>query len=193
MPLYITVPAQQAIPEMEFFDEKTQEFVMIPGKPAVKETVLKLEHSLVSLSKWEAKHCKPFLSKNALTEEETIDYIKCMTLTQNVPPEVYERLTEGAVKQISDYINAPMTATWFSKEVEKKGKEETVTSELIYYWMFSLQIDMKCEKWPLNRLITLIKIFNVKNEPPKKMSKRSIMSQNAALNAARRKQYNSKG
>ena len=193
MPLYITVPAQQAIPDMEFFDEKTQEFVTIPGKPAIKETVLKLEHSLVSLSKWEAKHCKPFLSKNALTEEETLDYIRCMTLTQNVPPEIYIRLPEDAIKQISEYINAPMTATWFSKEAEKKGKNETVTSELIYYWMIALQIPMECQKWHLNRLITLVKICNIKNDPPKKMSKRSIMSQNAALNAARRKQLNSKG
>lgn len=196
MPLCITIPAQPAIPDMEFFDEKTQEFVTIPGKPAIKETVLKLEHSLVSLAKWEAKHCKPFLSKTIkLTEEETLDYIRCMTLTQNVPSDIYNRLSEAQVKQISDYINSPMTATWFSKESEKKGKgsSETVTSELIYYWMFSLQIDIKCEKWPLNRLITLIKIFNAKNEPPKKMSKRSIMSQNAALNAARRKQLNSKG
>ena len=193
MPLYITVPAQPAIPDMEFFDEKTEEFITVPGKPAIKETVLKLEHSLVSLSKWESKWCKPFLSKNALTEEETLDYIRCMTLTQNVPPEIYTRLTEDIVKQISEYINAPMTATWFSKEVEKKGKSETVTSELIYYWMIALQIPMECQKWHLNRLITLVKICNVKNEPPKKMSKRSIMSQNAALNAARRKQWNSKG
>ena len=195
MPLYITVPAQQAVPELEFFDEKTQEFITIPGKPAVKETALALEHSLVSLSKWESKYCKPFISKKPFTEEETIDYIKCMTITQNVPPAVYQRLTEGNVKEVSEYINAPMTATWFSKEAEAKGKasSEAVTSELIYYWMFSLQIPKECEKWHLNRLLTLIKVFNAKNEQPKKMSKRSIMSQNAALNAARRKQYNSKG
>lgn len=193
MPLCITIPAQPAIPDLEFFDEKTQEFVMIPGKPAIKETVLKLEHSLVSLSKWEAKHCKPFLSKNALTEEETIDYVRCMTLTQNVPPDIYNRLSPEQVTQISEYINAPMTATWFSKETEKKGKNETVTSELIYYWMIALQIPWDCQKWHLNRLITLVRICQIKNEPPQKMSKRSIMSQNAALNAARRKQLNSKG
>jgi hypothetical protein len=193
MPLLVTIPAQPAIPEREYFDEKKQEFIPIPGKPAIKEQTLKLEHSLVSLSKWESKWCKPFLSKNNLTTEETLDYIRCMTLTQNVPPEVYERIPEESVKQISEYINAPMTATWFSKDIEKKSSNEAITSELIYYWMIALQIPMECQKWHLNRLITLVKICNAKNAPPKKMSKRSIMSQNAALNAARRKQLNSKG
>ena len=193
MPLYITVPAQPAIPDMEFFDEKTEEFVTIPGKPAIKETVLKLEHSLVSLSKWESKWHKPFLSKKELTVEETLDYIRCMTVTQNVPSEVYERMPEDVIKQISDYINDPQTATWFPKDTEKKSSNEVVTSELIYYWMVALQIPPQYEKWHLNRLITLVKICNVKNAPSKKMSKRSIMSQNAALNAARRKQLNSKG
>ena len=191
--LRVTIPAQPAIPDMEFFDEKKQEFITVPGKPATKEQNLQLEHSLVSLSKWESKWCKPFLSKKPLTTEETIDYIRCMTLTQNVPPEVYERMPEDIIKQISDYINAPMTATWFNKDTEKKGSNETVTSELIYYWMIALQIPWDCQKWHLNRLITLVKICNIKNAPPKKMSKRSIMSQNAALNAARRKQLNSKG
>ena len=191
--LRVTIPAQSAIPEMEFYDEKTSEFITIPGKPAIKEQHLQLEHSLVSLSKWESKWRKPFLSKRDLTTEETLDYIRCMTLTQNVPPEVYERIPDEVIKQISEYINAPMTATWFSKEAEKKGNNETVTSELIYYWMIALQIPMECQKWHLNRLITLVKICNLKNTPPKKMSKRSIMSQNAALNAARRKQLNSKG
>ena len=191
--LRVTIPAQPAIPDMEFFDEKKQEFITVPGKPAMKEQRLQLEHSLVSLSKWESKWCKPFLTKKPLTTEETLDYIRCMTLTQNVPPEVYERMPEDVIKQISDYINAPMTATWFSKEAEKKGGNETVTSELIYYWMIALQIPWDCQKWHLNRLITLVKICNIKNAPPKKMSKRSIMSQNAALNAARRKQLNSKG
>lgn len=193
MPLHITIPAQPAIPDMEFFDEKKEEFVTVPGKPAIKEQTLKLEHSLVSLSKWESKWCRPFLDKKEMTVEETLDYIRCMTVTQNVSPEVYQRIPDDVIKQISEYINAPMTATWFPKETEKKSSNEVVTSELIYYWMVALQIPPQYEKWHLNRLITLIRICNAKNAPPKKMSKRSIMSQNAALNAARRKQFNSKG
>ena len=194
MPLQVTIPAQPAIPDMEFFDEKKEEFVTIPGRPAIKEQKLTLEHSLVSLSKWESKYCKPFLSNKEMTAEETLYYIRCMTITQNVQPEVYERMSEEIIRQISDYINAPMTATWFSKEsTNKKSSNEVVTSELIYYWMVALQIPDRYEKWHLNRLITLIRICNEKNAPPKKMSKRSIMSQNAALNAARRKQFNSKG
>ena len=172
----------------EGWDEEKQEFV----EP--KTITLQLEHSLVSLSKWESKWCKSFLSKGEKTFEETLDYIKCMTINQNVNPEVYEHLTQANINQINDYIGAPMTATYFSDENQRGGSRETVTSELIYYWMIALQIPFDpCQKWHLNRLLTLIRVCNLKNTPPKKMSKRDIMSRNARLNAARRQQLNSKG
>lgn len=171
----------------EGWDEVKQEFV------APKIQVLQLEHSLVSLSKWESKWCKPFLTKENKTTEETLDYIKCMTLTQNVDPDVYFHLTRNNVSQIEEYIAAPMTATTFSKEPVGKINREQITSELIYYWMVALNIPFECQKWHLNRLITLIRICNVKNQPPKKMNKREIMSKNAALNAQRRAKLNSKG
>ena len=116
-----------------------------------------------------------------------------MTINSNVDPSVYDRLTRENLEEIRDYINAPMTATTVREINSGKNNNEVVTSELIYYWMISLQITVEFQKWHLNRLITLIKVFNVKNSPPKKMSKREIMSRNAALNAARRKQLNSKG
>lgn len=171
----------------EGWDEEKQEF--IPPK----EQILQLEHSLVSLSKWESKWCKPFLTKQEKTYEETIDYIKCMTLTQNVKPEVYACLTRENIKQINEYIDAPMTATYISEDKNGKGSREQVTAELIYYWMIALNIPFECQKWHLNRLITLIRVCNVKNQPPKKMSKRELMNRNAALNAARRKQFNTNG
>lgn len=171
----------------EGWDEEKNEFV----EP--KTQVLQLEHSLVSLSKWESKWCKPFLSKTPKTSEETLDYIKFMTINQNVKPEVYEHLTTENVEEINNYIESPMTATTFYEDKNGKPNRETITSELIYYWMVALQIPFECQKWHLNRLITLIRVCNVKNAPPKKMSKREIMSRNAALNAARRKQMNSKG
>lgn len=115
-----------------------------------------------------------------------------MTITQNVDPEVYNFLTAENIKSINDYIDAPMTATTFSQQNTSRSRE-IVTSELIYYWMIALNVPMKCEKWHLNRLLTLIRVCNIKNTPPKKMSKKDIMSRNAALNAARRKQLNSKG
>ena len=174
------------IPGQEFWDEEKQEFIN------TKEQVLQLEHSLISLSKWEAKWCKVFLSKQEKTAEETIDYIKCMTITPNVDPEVYTRLTKENIKEIEDYIEAPMTATYFSSNDNKQSREQA-TYELIYYWMIALTIPFECEKWHLNRLLTLIKVCNIKNQPPKKMGKREIMSRNAALNAARRKQLNTKG
>ena len=171
----------------EEWDEKTETFV----EPVYR--TIQLEHSLVSLSKWESKWCKPFLTKQNKTYEETIDYIKCMTLTQNVESEVYEHLTNDNIAKVNAYIDAPMTATWFSEEKKGKTSREQVTSEIIYYWMITLGIPFECQKWHLNRLLTLIKVCNIKNQPAKKMSTKELISRNAALNAARRKQMNSKG
>lgn len=180
---------QIIIPGGEQFDVEKQEFIYLG-----KDQTLQLEHSLVSLSKWESKWCVPFLSKtHKKTFEETLDYIKCMTITQNVKPEVYNRLTVQNFKEIDKYINAPMTATTFHNLGGGKKNEEVITSELVYYWMISLNIPFECQKWHLNRLLTLIQVCNIKNQPQKKMSKREIMSRNAALNEARRKQMNSKG
>ena len=178
---------QIVIPASELFDESKNEFVHM------KEHTLCLEHSLVSLSKWESKWCKAFFSKEAKTYEETIDYIKCMTLTQNVKDETYLRLTKDNIEQINKYIEAPMTATYFSDDKNSKQNRETVTAELIYYWMIALNIPFECQKWHLNKLLTLIRVCNIKNQPPKKMSKRDIMSRNAHLNAARRNKLNSRG
>lgn len=172
----------------ELWDEEKSEF--IPPK----YQTLRLEHSLVSISKWESKRCRAFFSKNDMTDEEIIDYIKCMTLTQNVDPEVYNCISPSNVEEIRKYIEAPMTATYFSKTEEKHGiNQDTITSELIYYWMIALNIPVEFEKWHINRLITLIQVCNIKNQPKKKMSKRELASRNRALNAARRQKLNSKG
>ena len=178
---------QITIPGIELWDESREIFTQ------TKEQTLQLEHSLVSLSKWESKWGKAFLSKQEKTYEETIDYIKCMTITQNVDPNVYNHLSKSIIDKITEYIEAPMTATYFSKEQSSGNSIEQVTSELIYYWMIALNIPFECQKWHLNRLLTLIRVCNIKNQPPKKMSKRAIMSRNAALNAARRKQLNTRG
>lgn len=182
--LQITIPETK-----ELWDEKRQEFVSMP------EVTLHLEHSLISLSKWESKWHKSFFTKEEMTNEQTLDYIRCMTLSpKNLPIDVYYRLSQKNVDDILAYINDPMTATTFNEKDDKKGfGKERITSELIYYWMIALQIPVEFEKWHLNRLITLIRVCEIKNTPPKKMSKREIMSRNAALNAARRKQLGSKG
>lgn len=175
------------IPSREFWDEKNETFVY------TKETKLKLEHSLVSLSKWESKWNKAFLSKQSKTMEETIDYIKCMTLTQNVNPEVYKYLTNDNIRQVNEYIEAPMTATVIRELGNSKPNRDILTAEIIYYWMISFNIPFECQKWHLNRLLTLIRVCNIKNAPKKSMSKGEIMRQNAELNAMRRQQLNSKG
>ena len=180
--LQITVPISP-----EGWDEERLEFV----DPQVK--TLQLEHSLVSISKWESKWHKAFLSKKEKTEEEIFDYIKCMTLTQNVDPSVYDHLTVDNVNQIKAYIEDPMTATVINTNSSDKSNKETVTSELIYYWMIALNIPSEYQKWHINRLLKLIEVCNIKNSPPKKRSKSDIMRSNAALNAARRKQLGTRG
>jgi hypothetical protein len=179
---------QILIPETVLWDDFKEEFITI------KEQTLQLEHSLLSLAKWESKWHKPFLSKEPKTPEETIDYIKCMTLTQNVKPEVYLALTRQHMDEINAYIDNPMTATTFSEDKRSgKGNKEVITAEIIYYWMIAQQVPPQYEKWHLNRLITLIRVCGIKNEPPKKMSRRDTLSRNAKLNAARKKQLNTTG
>ena len=178
---------QITIPAGERWDEGKQEIIQVKGH------TLQLEHSLISLSKWESKWCKAFLSNKDKTYEETMDYIKCMTITPNVDPDIYNYLTSDNINQINEYIGAPMTATYFSEDKSRKAGREVVTAELIYYWMISLNIPFECQKWHLNRLLALIRVCNIKNQPPKKMSKREIMSRNAALNAARRSQMGTTG
>ena len=182
--LTITVPA------VEGWDENREEFVTI------QEQTLCLEHSLISISKWESKWHKPFLSDDLRTDEESIDYVRCMTLNKNVDPNVYYMLTKDNVKQIHDYIENPMTATTFNNlysNQSKTSKRTIVTNELIYYWMLQYNIPFKCEKWHINRLLTLIRVCEVKNSPAKKMSKRDLASRYAEINAANRKKFNSKG
>lgn len=165
----------------EKWDEENQMF--IPPK-TVK---LQLEHSLISMQKWESKWHKPFFSKGEKTPEETIDYIKCMTLTQNVNTEIYDLLSESNIDDIQNYIANPMTATTFSDNNSGKSSREIVTSELVYYWMLTLNIPFECRKWHINQLLTLIRVCNVKNAPPKKRSKSDLINHHRAVNAARRK------
>jgi len=179
------------VPDSEYYDERIGEFVTRKG---CKGQTIQLEHSLISVSKWESKWHKPFLSNKEKTEKETIDYIRCMTLTQNVRPELYDNITYAQLKKVTDYIDDPMTATTFRDN--KKGgpsRRQIITAEIIYYWMVSLDIPFECQKWHLNRLLTLIRVCNEKEMPSKKMGKKDIMKSNAALNAARRAKMGSRG
>lgn len=174
------------IPESEYYDESNEEFIIY------KEQVLQLEHSLVSISKWESKWCKPFLSRDDKPAEEIIDYVRCMTITQNVAPDVYYRLTENNLTEINKYIDSPMTATTFHDD-SRGGNREIITSEIIYYWMVTFNIPFECQKWHLNRLLTLIRVCNIKSNPPKKMSKNEILRRNKELNEARKQSLKTRG
>lgn len=184
------MPKEITIPDQSIWDERSELFINVKG------ATLCLEHSLISLSKWESKWHIPFLGKNEKTAEQVEDYIRCMTLTQHVNPEVYHYIPSSIMKEIFDYIEDPMTATWFSKVDEGKGginRGETITAEIVYYWMVTLNIPVQFEKWHLNRLLTLIRVINAKNAPAKKMSKREILARNRQLNAARRAKSKSRG
>lgn len=175
------------VPATEKWDERKNEFVY------TKSYVLQMEHSLVSVSKWEAKWNKPFLEKQEKTSEQLVDYIRCMTTTQNVPDDVFASLPSAAIEKILQYINAPMTATTFHSDAGG-GRREIITSEIIYCWMINLGIPFECQKWHLNRLLTLIRVCRIKSQPQKtKMGKNELLARNAHLNAARRKQLNTRG
>lgn len=174
------------VPDREYYDQEKEEFITFKGQ------TLQMKHSLLSLAKWEARWNKSFLSSVEKSNEEILDYIRCMTITQNVDPTVYSRLTQKNMEEINDHINAKMTATTFTKTDNRKSKE-VITAEIIYYWMISYNIPIEFQKWHLNRLLTLIEVFSRKNAPPKKMSKGEIMRRNHALNMQRRKALGSKG
>lgn len=177
------------IPESEYYDEEKNEFVTI------KEQELHLEHSLLSISKWEAHYCKPFISDKDMNREETLFYIKCMTINRNVDPIIYQQLTNNDIQKIVEYIEAPMSATTITDRTPGGGRQkEQLTSELIYYYMVEAGVPESFEKWHLNRLITLLRIIGIKRDPnANKMSARSAMKSNKALNAARRKARHSRG
>ena len=182
--LTITIPGE------EFYNEETNEFSY------ENPVTLQMEHSLISISKWEAKWHRAFLAKKERNAEETLDYFKCMTINK-VDPKVYKRLSQENVEEILNYINEPMTATYMGSSKFGPGGEararDTTTAELLYYYMIALGIPFECEKWHLNRLLTLIEVCNRKNSPDKKMSKKQIADQNRALNALRRKKFGTRG
>lgn len=175
------------VPGVESFDNRTKQFVY--GE----ETILELEHSLVSLSKWEMQFQKPLLSQEPKTQEETFAYFRHMCLTPNVPDEVFDRLPDEAIVKINEYIENKMTATWFRPMTNGPRSSEQITNELIYYWMYAFNIPKETEKWHLERLFTLIRVTNEKNKPQKKMSRADLAARNRALNEQRKKQFQTTG
>lgn len=175
------------IPGREYFNEETFEF------ENTKPQEVTLEHSLISISKWESKWHKPFLDeKREKTDQEFIDYVRCMSLS-NLPDEVFENISERNKADILMYINDSMTATWFAEDKTPPPSNKIITSEVIYSWMIQNEIPFECQKWHLNRLLTLIKVCSLENMPAKKMSPMSILSQNASLNKMRRAALHTKG
>lgn len=173
--------------EVEAFDNRSEEFTTQGGSE------LELEHSLVSLSKWESKYEKPFLSKDDKTAEEVLDYVKFMVVTPKVPDEFLGKLSEKNIKDINAYIDAKMTATTISELPNQPRQREIITAEIVYYWMISFNIPFECETWHLNRLFTLIRVCNIKQEKPRKMSRTEIAARNRDLNAQRRAQMGTRG
>ena len=176
------------IPAYELFNEKTNEFIEFKGR------TIQLEHSLISISKWESRWNKPFFGSEKHTGEEVLDYIKCMTINKGVPDTAYLYLSDKQYADILNYIAAPMTATVITDRNENKNnRREILTSEVIYYYMIALNIPFECQKWHLNRLLTLINVCSIKNQPATKMSRKEIVNRNKALNEQRRQALKTKG
>lgn len=182
------MPKLIVIEEQELYDAVKNEFINL------KRTEFKIEHSLVSVAKWESKWHVPFLDDSEKTEEMLKDYIRCMTISQNVDPRIYDHLTVEAIQEINEYIDDPMTATVIKNNNRKRNDGSFITSEIIYYWMIAQNIPVEFEKWHLNRLLTLIQVCSEKNaNADKKMNKKDIVNQNKLLNAARKSKYKTKG
>lgn len=175
------------IPSAEFYDPVKNIFIESKGGKFV------IEHSLVSLSKWESKWHTPFLSDKPKTMEQSIDYIRCMTITQNVDQNLYRQITQPVMDDINAYIEDPMTATWFNNKDDKKPGKEVITAELIYYWMIAFNIPVDCQKWHLNRLLTLIRVCDIKSQPAKKMGRHATLNSYRSLNEARRRALGTRG
>lgn len=176
------------VPKNEIFIEETNEFIQFDGGE------LLLEHSLISLRKWESKHHKPYLSTEK-TPEEILSYIECMTINRKVDPLIYLFLTTEMLERVSNYISDTMTATWFNDRRigAAKSSNDIITAEIIYYWMISLHIPTEYEKWHLNQLLTLIKVVSLKNGGEKKLTPQEAALERKRLNDERRKKYNTKG
>lgn len=177
------------IKESEIFTENEAGEGFFDVLPTV---TLQLEHSLLSISKWESTWGIAFLGKEKKTNEQILDYVRCMNLGKPIGNDVLERLSEDNVRTITNYIHNPMTATVIS-DLGGPPSREVVTSELIYYWMIALNIPFECQKWHLNRLLTLIKVCNLKNSPGKKMSRTELLRRNRALNEQRKAQLGTRG
>lgn len=176
-----------SIKPKEFYDEEMNQFCYSEGK------TVELEHSLSSISKWEIKHHKPFYAKTDKTTEETMSYIQCMVVDPDADLSFIKFLSSDDILTISNYINDSATATWFTERQSSKPNTEIITSEIIFYWMFSLNIPMECADWHINRLLTLIRVINAKNNKKEPMSKKDLMARNRNLNKQRRAAMNSKG
>lgn len=171
----------------DLYNEARQEFCKL------EPIVLRFEHSLASVSKWEAFYKKPFLSKDSKTFSELIRYFQYMCLNEGIDPLYFTQLSSNNIRKITEYIGDSMTATTIHDLDKRKGPSKIITSEVIYYWMVSLQIPFECQYWHFNRLMMLINVINHQNAPSKKMSKREIFNQNRMLNEQRRKQLQTNG
>lgn len=174
------------IESFEGWDEEKEEFIYIEGQ------TIHMRHCLASISKWESKWHIPFLSRKEKTEEQALDYIRCM-VEEEVSDTVINIIQTRYGREIESYMNNPSTATVVHHDKQEIGSNSPKTSEVIYSWMFQLNIPMECQYWHINKLITQIDYMNEQQKPPKKISKKDAMARQARINAERRAKLKSKG
>ena len=173
--------------EDEFYQPNINKFIQIPS------CTLTLEHSLISLAKWESRWQIPYFDNNKKTTAQDLDYIRCMVIGNVKNEHVFETLSVEDIIRIKEYIASPMTATTFQKKSRGNSRKEIMTAEVIYAHMFAHNIPIECQKWHLNRLLTLLRVCDLQNAPKEKMSKKQTALWNAQQNEARRAKYNTRG
>lgn len=171
----------------ESFNNEEQTF------ETLNDVVIELEHSLLSVSKWESKFQKPFLAAGKKTSEELFEYLKAMVVTPSIDLDVLYSCSQKNLDTIQEYIDSSQSATTFGVMPERQGLGEVITSELIYYWIVAFKIPFECQTWHLNRLFALIRICNIKNSKPKPMSRMELAQRNRELNAKRRAELGTTG
>lgn len=179
----------------ELFDEETNTFLHPVGKK------LHLEHSLLSISKWEAEWEIPFLNTDK-TSEQSLSYIKCCVLDDDFDELLLNTLSDKNILDFNAYLSKGMTAKKIidlrsslsqKRKSRRPASQKALTSEDIYYSMIQFHVWKECEEWPLQRLLSLLQLCSLKSNSTGEMSKSDQAKFYREENARRKAKYHTNG
>lgn len=173
--------------EMEYYDEQLNRFYTLPPK------VVNFEYSLAAVAEWEAIWKIPLLNTELGVDSDMfLSLAMCMSDDRELL-EYYLDDTEKA--ELHKYLSDSQTATTInsSQNGNTTGRGKVYTAEEIYALMFMNGIPIEWESRNLNRLLVILRIISIYQNPPKKMSQQDVMKQNARLNRERKNKYKTKG